>query len=445
MDYKKLYISIIVRILLIFVTCLVLSYLVLDTKIYYNIIVVSILLLVQVFLLIKHLNKTNHLLEKFFMNIKEGEYSMNFSNTLSNTPYGEMGKLADEIIEIINSSRIKEQYHYQYLKYIFEHIPVGLITLNLDGRIEMSNTSFCKLFKLNNPQHIKEIGKTAPSLPDKIITLNPGRQMLEKVTVSGNIEYLSIKCSLLKIGPNEIKLISFQSIKQELETSEVESWQKFTRILSHEIMNSVTPIISLSKHLKERFEQSEQANLSQDLNQTIDSLKLIEERSLGLKDFINKYRNITQNITLIPEQINVVDLAEEMALFFHESFKESNISYSFQVTPENLNISADKKLITQVLINLIKNSLESLDKSIKGSIFFKSFRDENNRIRIQIIDNGPGIAPEEIENIFIPFYTRKEGGSGIGLSFSRQIMKTHGGSIEVTSEPNQQTIFTLIL
>ncbi|RPH32255.1 MAG: GHKL domain-containing protein [Bacteroidales bacterium] len=446
MVYKKYYFSIVVRIILLLITCLLLAYLIINTRIYYNILVVSGLIILQGYLLIRYFNKTNHLLERFFIYIKEGNNQTNFSNNLNKTPYKEFGTLADDIIKIISTSKIDEQYHYQYLNYIFEHIPIALITFNSLGKIELSNSAFCSQFQLIKPHHIDELNKLIPSISDKILNLEPGRQILEKFSLAGNIEYLSIKCSLFKIGQNEIKLVSFQSIKQELESSEVESWQKFTRILSHEIMNSVSPIISLSKHLKEQFAQKKDSisfRNENDYNQTVDSLKLIEERSLGLKDFITKYRNITQNIKPIHEQIDVLELAEEMALFFHETFKESNITYNFQIAPEDLTITADRKLITQVIINLIKNSIESLSNSDQGFIILRAFQDENKRTIIQIIDNGPGINIDELENIFIPFYTRKEGGSGIGLNFSRQIMNLHNGSIDVVSEPYRQTIFTL--
>lgn len=427
-------------------TCLLLAYLIINTRIYYNILVVSSLLILQVYLLIRYFNKTNQLLERFFTSIKEGNYQSNFSNILDKTPYHELSNLGDNIIKIIATSKIDEQYHYQYLNYIFEHIPIGLITLNPNGKIELSNSAFCNQFLLAKPHHIGELNKLIPSISDKILKLEPGRQMLEKFSVAGNIEYLSIKCSLFKIGQNEIKLVSFQSIKQELESSEVESWQKLTRILSHEIMNSVSPIISLSKHLKELFSLKKDSisfKNEVDYSQTIDSLKLIEERSLGLKDFITKYRNITQDIKPNLEQIEVLDLAEEMALFFHEPFKESNLTYRYQTTPEDLTITADKKLITQVIINLIKNSIESLSKSENGTIFFNAFQDENKRTLIQISDNGSGIPSNDLENIFIPFYTTKKSGSGIGLSFSRQIMNLHKGSIDAVSEPNNLTVFTL--
>jgi two-component system nitrogen regulation sensor histidine kinase NtrY len=449
MVYRRYYISIIVRVILLFLTNLVIAYLVVNTKLYYNILVVTSLLILQVYLLISYFNRTNRLLERFFVSIKEGDYTTNFSNPLSKTPYNKLGNLADDIVKIISSTKIEEQYHYQYLGYIFEHIPIGLISIGNDGKIELCNSAFRNLFVLNKPQHINEISRIIPLLSDKILTLEPGRQLIEKYSYSGRIEYLSIKCSLFKIGVDEKKLVSFQSIKQELESSEIESWQKLTRILSHEIMNSVSPIISISKHLKEQFlkktEVPESNKNEITLSETIDGLKLIEERSTGLKEFLSKYRSLTLDIKLNLELFEVEGLAEEMALFFHEQLKESKISYTYNISPVGLAISADRKLMTQVIINLIKNSIESLTNTEKGTIQFNSFLDENKRTCIQITDNGSGIPSEELENIFIPFYTRKEGGSGIGLSFSRQIMKLHNGFIEVASEPQKQTIFTLII
>ena len=203
--------------------------------------------------------------------------------------------------------------------------------------------------------------------------------------------------------------------------------------MSHEIVNSLSPIVGLSKHLKEKYTQKKEAkdysNNEMEVIQTIDGLKLIEERSSGLNDFISKYRSPTLEVRLNLEMTSVLELAEEMALFFHDQLKSHHFTYKIQVAPDDLQIAVDRKLFTQVLINLIKNSIESFVNHREGLIIFKAFINENNRACIQITDNGDGILAEDIENIFIPFFTKKDGGSGIGLSFSRQIMKLHGGIV----------------
>jgi nitrogen fixation/metabolism regulation signal transduction histidine kinase len=242
-------------------------------------------------------------------------------------------------------------------------------------------------------------------------------------------------------------LISLQNITSEIDRSEVDAWQKLIRVLTHEIMNSVSPIKLLSGSLIEMFEENNTIKPINELdNKTIEDsvlgLKTIRKRSDGLSNFVETYKNLTQIPKVKISEIKINQLFEHLNTLLKDDLNAKNIGFIINCNPSNLVLNADEKLVEQVLINLIKNASEAL-KNIEHPIINLNAETSNDLVHIIVSDNGPGISSDIAENIFIPFFTTKEKGSGIGLSLSRQIMHLHNGSISVKSEPNIETVFTL--
>ena len=266
--------------------------------------------------------------------------------------------------------------------------------------------------------------------------------------VSGDeILKLSIRKTVFKIHDNTINLVSIQNIRTELEEEEIEVWKKLISVLTHEIMNSVAPIKSLTNtmiKIVEKNSPSEKNKKSEYNVDTLMALKAIQKRSKGLLNFVETYKNLTKVPNPVFQDLDLKSLLDEIITFMDSEIKLNNISLTSEVNPANLKVKADERLITQVIINLIKNSIESVNKEKNGKIQIKAFISSQSETIIQVIDNGTGIAADLIDKIFIPFFTTKEHGSGIGLSLSRQIMKLHGGTISVFSKYGIETIFTLI-
>jgi two-component system nitrogen regulation sensor histidine kinase NtrY len=264
-----------------------------------------------------------------------------------------------------------------------------------------------------------------------------------KVELEGEIKQLAVRCSEFKLDDRHYKLVTLQNIKYEMEAQEVESWQKLIRVLTHEIMNSVAPITSLSSTLhglvkNQKLDDTKDSALAKNL---ITGLDAINTRSYSLQTFTESY----QNLTHLPKpkfKIESVEaLLKETKLLFKSVVDEQHIKINL-VCSDDLEHLFDKSMISQVLVNLVKNSIEALANKKHGVISMKAFSN-NGLLEILVSDNGQGIDEKYLNDIFVPFFTTKESGSGIGLALSRQIMHLHNGSLKVSSQPESGTAFKL--
>jgi two-component system nitrogen regulation sensor histidine kinase NtrY len=252
----------------------------------------------------------------------------------------------------------------------------------------------------------------------------------------------------LRLKGHVITIASIKNIQTVLENQEIESWQKLIRVLTHEIMNSITPISSLTSTVDGLLmsyidEQNIEEEEAEDLIDIRSAIHTIRKRSDGLIHFVDTYRNLTKIPTPNFKQALVCSLLENVRLLFKEECKNKKIDFKIEVNPENIVINADVQLIEQVIINLVKNSIQALEGVKSPKISIKASYNQRSRPTIQVSDNGKGIIKEVLDKIFIPFFTTKTSGSGIGLSLSRQILRLHNGSISARSVPNKETTFTL--
>jgi two-component system, NtrC family, nitrogen regulation sensor histidine kinase NtrY len=262
---------------------------------------------------------------------------------------------------------------------------------------------------------------------------------------------VAVRISEIKFRERYLKLVSLQNIREELDEKELESWQQLIRILTHEIMNSVGPIISSIETIsgflsdEESLKPKPIEELSNEIiGDTIRGMQIVKERSLGLREFVDNFRSLTILPQITLENIRVEEMLEEIQFLMHEQLKKNDINFNKRIFPANMEFQADRKSIMQLLINLINNSAAALIGIKNKHISITSFFGTNGEAIIQITDNGKGIDPEIREKIFIPFFTTRENGSGIGLSLAKQIMRQHGGKITVQSSPGEGTTFSLI-
>ncbi|MCZ8215708.1 MAG: ATP-binding protein, partial [Cyclobacteriaceae bacterium] len=267
-----------------------------------------------------------------------------------------------------------------------------------------------------------------------------------RIKIGEDLLQLSIYAIELTLRNENLKLISLQNIQSELEEKEMEAWQNLVRVLTHEIMNSVTPISSLSDMVEEdlakHLERNSNQPVTQDQLEDIHlSLKTISKRSEGLINFVKEFRSLAMVPKPRMTDINLRDLLDELCQLHKKEMADANIQMSLSVNPNDLLIHADKSQIEQVVINLIKNAMQAFDRPDNRVLEVKAYQNDKQRTIISVKDNGTGIDPEALEKIFIPFFTTKKNGSGIGLSLSRQIMRQHKGSLTVKSTPGVGTEF----
>jgi len=311
--------------------------------------------------------------------------------------------------------------------------------------VQLINTNAKRFMGITSIKNIHELIQINPKLFHAINSVESGKSELYK---GSNELYLTVQSTDLRIRGIDVKLVTLQNIQPELQKQELEAWQNLTRVLRHEIMNSITPISSLTSTLREILDHEMiKRDTHYELNpegadDLREGLSTIENRSKGLIKFIDAYREYTSLPKPVIQTVRLKDLIEKVAQLMRTELKKTNVDFQYEYSSEYLTIQADAEMIEQVLINLLKNAIEALHETPDPTLRLVG-RYDDNAIKIEVIDNGSGIIKEALEHIFVPFYTTKRTGSGIGLSLSRQIMQMHNGSITVESEPEVRTIFTL--
>jgi nitrogen fixation/metabolism regulation signal transduction histidine kinase len=339
-----------------------------------------------------------------------------------------------------------KEEEFLFLKNIVQHAGTGLMAFRSNGEIQIINRAARKLLRVRELNNINELKESIPQLLDSMKRLKTGGRDLVRADIDGNIQQLAVYAIQMNLHNEEVKLISLQNIQSELEKKEMEAWQNLVRVLTHEIMNSVTPISSLantvSEDLEDRIKRPDSL-CSEDLEDYQMSIGTIRKRSEGLIRFVKDFRNLTQVPTPELQRVNVETLINEVVVLHKKEWETNHVEPVIDIEREGMHILMDKDMIEQVLINLIKNAFHALEDVENGQITLRAGYEKSKHPFIAIKDNGSGIDEEAVEKIFIPFYTTRKTGSGIGLSLSRQIMRKHRGSLNVRTWEEGGTEFIL--
>lgn len=450
---KRFRLGITIRVLFLAATLFLLLYLILETQYYISMSFLGLMIVVQIVLLIQFLEKTNVLLTRFLESIRYSDFTGTFQNHGLGSNFKELNDAFSRVIEKFKEERSKKEESLRYLETVVQHIGIGLICINSEGEIILINRAAKRLFAVSNLRTIEAFKKISNSLADAIIRLKGGDRSLQRLTIKGDPLELAMDATEFRMGGEIFKIVSFQNIQTELEEKEMESWQNITQVLAHEIMNSITPIASLSGtvHMLVQQQSVEENNhiridreTAHDVNE---ALNTINKRSHGLMRFVNSYRDFTQIPTPDYEYFLVKELLHRIEHLMKAEFEKQDIQVQIDVESDMLELRADPQLVEQILINITKNALRALRRVDHPKLFYRTGISMDGHVYIDVADNGPGIKKEDMEKIFIPFYSTAgndpDKGTGIGLSLSRQIMRLHGGALQVKSEPGKETVFTL--
>jgi two-component system, NtrC family, nitrogen regulation sensor histidine kinase NtrY len=397
--------------------------------------------------MIYYVNSINHKLARFLDSIRFTDFSSSFtSDSKMGGSFREVNMAFNQVMEVFKQTRAEKEEQMLFLQVIIQHINTGIISFNAEGKIGIINNAAKHLLQIPQFRDIKDLGKLSPKLLKEVMEMKPGQRISFKVNTG---LHLIIQTASLKMGGQSWSLLSLQNINAELQSNELEAWQNLTKVLRHEIMNSITPISSLVESLRtildeDSYVQQEGFLIKKDGFQDIqEGLDTIANRSKGLVNFVNAYRDYTNIPEPKKELIEVKVLFENVIGLMKEELKSNHIDVHQEINPEELEVLCDPDQITMILINLVKNASESLQNQADRRILLKALGQGDMGTLIQVEDHGPGIIPEALERIFVPFYTTKKTGSGIGLAISRQIMNLHRGSLQVTSVPGEKTVFTM--
>ncbi|MBS1553421.1 MAG: GHKL domain-containing protein [Bacteroidetes bacterium] len=400
----------------------------------------------QLLELYRFTSQTNRKLTRFLESVKYSDFISGFAhdNNLGSS-FRELNTAFNEVLEAFRKARSEKEENWQYLNTIVQQVRTGILSYDATGNVELMNTNAKRFIGFTNLKNIAELEEKNPKLYAILKELQPGKSSLYK---SGNEYLLTIQATELRVRGNTIKLVTLQNIQTELQRQELEAWQNLTRVLRHEIMNSITPISSLTSTLREILDQDliqkeDHYELKSDgADDLREGLSTIENRSKGLIQFIDAYREYTSLPQPKVKTITLKAMVDKVASLMRPEVKKTNIQLITSCESEFITVQADDEMIGQVLINLVKNAVEALMHTENPRVEVIARVVDNSPI-IEIIDNGPGIIPEAINRIFVPFFTTKKTGSGIGLALSRQIMQMHNGSLSVESEPGVKTVFTM--
>src|SRR5258706_14639687 len=433
------------RVILIGLTMILLVYMINRPNMVFAAGLTALILVFQLLELFHFSSQTNRKLTRFLESVKYSDFISGFtSDNKLGKSFRELNVAFNEVLEAFRKARSEKEEHWQYLNTVVQQVRTGILSFYLDGNVQLINANARRFMGVHSIKNISELHARNPKLLQALKEVEPGKGALHRA----NDFQLTIQATELRVRGNTVKVVTLQNIQTELQRQELEAWQNLTRVLRHEIMNSITPNSSLTSTLREildheMIKKENEYELKTDAADDLrEGLATIENRSKGLIKFIDAYREYTSLPNPKIRTVRLKDLIEKTSQFMRQELKKTTIQFSSSCSSEYLTVQADAEMIEQVLINLVKNAMESLSQNGAGKIELNGkYIDQS--IIIEVTDNGPGIIPEAINRIFVPFFTTKKTGSGIVLALSRQIMQMHNGALTVESEPEVKTVFTL--
>lgn len=394
---------------------------------------------------VRFVDQSERKLTTFLQSLKQNDFSVTFSEPRKSDDYN-LHHAFNQLNETFKSLRSDKEAQHQLLQVVVEHAAVPLVCFDeVNDEVYLINDAAKELFQVPFLQKIDSLWKVERSLPEFLKKIQDGEKSSLKLVLKGKSIFLSVTSRHLIFRDKELKLIALTDVSSELAAREAEAWQKLLRVLTHEISNSAIPLSTLSSYIYDMVTAAEAENrkLSADERQDVlESLRTIDQRSKSLKEFVRNFKSVNQ----IPEpemtKITVQVLVNEIRQFFIKELDKENIKLHVNAG-EDIFIYADKSLTMQALINLMKNAVEAMTNMKEGKVIRLSVDKTGHHFtNLHIADNGCGIPAEEIDQIFIPFYSTKKGGSGIGLSMAHQIMQKQKGDLSVVSVPGKGSVFT---
>ena len=396
---------------------------------------------------VRFVEQSERKLTAFLQSLKQNDFSVTFSENEKSHDY-DLHHAFNQLNDTFRNLRSEKESQHQLLQVIVEHAAVPLVCFEEENdEVYLINDAAKSLFQIPFLQKIDSLWRVDRGLPDFLKDVQDGEKSAFRIIHRGKAIHLSVTSRHLKFKGKNLKLIALTDVSSELAAKEAEAWQKLLRVLTHEISNSAIPLSTLSSYIFEMVSKSESDNrklTDEERTDMLDSLRTIDQRSKSLKEFVQNFRSVNQIPEPVMTKIPVGEIISEVTHLFAAELTKHNIVLHTENGHTTPNIYADKNLTMQVLINLMKNAIESMSNYKEGKDIRIDIGNEGNRfVNINISDSGCGIAPEDIEQIFVPFYSTKKGGSGIGLSISQQIMQKQKGNIMVRSAPGRGSVFTL--
>jgi len=442
--FKRYEWNISVKVLLMFVTITASAFLIVDKIYQYEVIIIPIIMY-QVYDFFRFHKKAQQEVELFVESIHYRDFSRHFDVKHAPQDLQKLRKGFNDINTTFKVISKEKETQYQYLQKILELVDTGILSYELEtGEVVWMNESLKKLLQIPYLKTIQSLDRRDHILCTQIVDLKPGENIIGTAHLEQNSLKILLSATAFQTEGRVFKLIAFQNVNEALDETESKAWQKLLSVMTHEIMNSVAPISSLAdtlgNRLRESAENKDKPTSLEDLAVGIDTIK---RRSEGLLKFAETYRNLNKITTLNLKKMYVRDVFENLHQLMEPTLDQKKIEMEVILKDPDLMIEADINLLEQVLINLVVNAIEAVKEIEDPHIMLSSSQLFGRKPYIRVTDNGPGMAEELLDKIFIPFFSTKKNGSGIGLSLCKQIMMLHKGNITVQSLVGEGTAFTL--
>jgi nitrogen fixation/metabolism regulation signal transduction histidine kinase len=412
----------------------------------------SIVLALLVAELWRYVSRTNREVARFLDAVRFADYSQRFDFEQAGSGFASLGRTFTAIIEDMRARRTDQESDMRHLKALIEHIPVPLMTVHADNAITLQNNAARRLFGAAHVTRVNDLRQFGAGFAQAVEQAIPGDRELVTFMVEGAEYQLTLAATEIIIEGDRERLISLQDIQSEIDATQAEAWQDLVRVLTHEIMNSITPVTSLAQTAAELVddvvreverEAGPGSSIAEELEDVQSAVATVARRSDSLMQFIDSYRQISRLAPPEKKRVALADLFETVASLAKAEWDDSRVTLSSKIEPSGLYVYADRDLLEPVLLNLLRNAWQATKDTEMPSIELRGHLNRRGNTVIEIEDNGHGVPDEIATKIFVPFFTTREGGSGVGLALARQVMIAHGGFIRLGRNNAEGATFTL--
>lgn len=411
-------------------------------------VILVLVVLSQLVEMFRYISRTNAELARFLDAVRYADFGQRFQMQKMGAGFEELGEVLTDIVRRFQEQRSQQEESFRHLKALMEHVPVPLLSLQTDGHVVLHNNASRRLFGSVRVERVEDLRAFGKDFYTQMVAVSPGERRLALFLADGAEQRLTVSTTEIAVAGHVERLVSLQDIQSELDGVQLQSWQELVRVLTHEIMNSITPVASLAKTATDLVEDATSKvaaypEVVEELADVKSAVETVARRSDGLMQFVQSYRQLTRLPVPNKQTILLTDLFANIEKLATGGWEELDIKLSLSVEPTSLQLEADPDMLEQVLLNLLQNAEQALANRVIARVELAASLNRQGRVCIEVADTGPGIPEDVAEKVFVPFFTTKREGSGVGLALTRQVMISHGGSARLVANPRGGATFLL--